>query len=215
MTTTAPPPVEEDVGVAHARVRPLRRGIHMPMIVVGLLLVVGCALAFGVLAQRLADQQPALVLARPLERGAVLTDADLAVAQLSTATALGAVAPQDRGQLVGHTLRVALPAGALVTPELVAPGAVDLGPDARTVGLALEPGAYPVAALAAGDTVSVISTARDGMLLDNGVVLAVEPAIEGSSTLLVSVVVDDVMAAPIAAAAAADEIRLVLHGAGR
>jgi hypothetical protein len=98
----------------------------------------------------------------------------------------------------------------------VAPGAVDLGPQARTVGLALEPGEYPVASLAAGDTVSVVATAGDGSVLDDdGVVLAVEPAIEGSATLLVSVVVDVGAAAPITAAAAVDQVRLVLHGAGR
>lgn len=186
------------------------------MVLVGVLLVVGCALAFGVLAQRLADQRPVLVLARPLERGAVLTAADLAVAQVSADTSVRTVAPDGRAQLVGNTLLTPLPAGSLITPELVAPGAIDLGRDARTVGLALEPGGYPVASLAAGDTVSVVATADGGTVLDDaGVVLAVEPAVEGSTTLLVSVVVDRTAATPITAAAAADQVRLVLHGAGR
>jgi hypothetical protein len=215
VTTTRPRPVD-DAGVEQLRVRPLGRRVHVPMVLVGLLLVVGCALAFGVLAQRLADQRPVLVLARPLDRGTVLTSADLAIAQVSADPALRTVAPQDRGRLVGNTLRIPLRGGALVTPEVVAPGAVDLGPQARTVGLALEPGEYPVASLAAGDTVSVVATAGDGSVLDDdGVVLAVEPAIEGSATLLVSVVVDVGAAAPITAAAAVDQVRLVLHGAGR
>lgn len=215
MTTTAPSPTD-DLGDEQLRVRPVGRRVHLPMILVGVLLVVGCALAFGVLAQRLADQQPVLVLARPLERGAVLTAADLAIAQVSADTVVRTIAPDDRARLLGNTLLTALPAGSLISPELVAPGAVDVGPNARTVGLALEPGGYPVASLAAGDTVSVVGTADGGTVLDDaGVVLAVEPAVEGSTTLLVSVVVERAAATPITAAAATDQVRLVLHGAGR
>lgn len=215
MTSTATPSMA-DVGREQLRVPPTRRRMHLPTVLLGVLLVAGCALGFGVLAQHLTDQRAVLVLARPLERGAVLTDADLAVAQLSADAAVRTVAPDDNGQLLGNTLLTALPEGSLLTPDLVAPGTVDLGPDARTVGLALDPGEYPIASLRAGDTVSVVAAVQGGTVLDDdAIVLAVEPAVEGSATLLVSVVVDVDMAAPITAAAAADQVRLVLRGAGR
>lgn len=193
-----------------------RRRIGVPWVLGGLLVTVGCALAFGVLAQGLADRRPILVLARPVERGTVLGDADLAVAQISADPGVQVVAADDRARLLGRTLLTAMPQGSVITPDLVAPGAVDIGPGSRTVGLALEPGAYPTASLAPGDIVSVVETTAGGAILDDaGAVLDVQPAMEGTSTLLVSVVVDVETAARIAAAAAQDQIRLVLHGAGR
>lgn len=198
------------------RLAPGRRRIAVPWVLGGLLVIVGCALGFGVLAQGLADRQPILVLARPVARGTVLTDADLAVAQIAADPGVNVVAAGDRSTLVGRTLLTAMPQGSVITPDVVAPGAIDIGPGSRTVGLALEPGAYPTSSLAPGDVVSVVATTAGGSILDDsGTVLDVQPAIEGSSELLVSVVVDVTTAARIAAAAAQNQVRLVLHGAGR
>ncbi len=194
------------------RLQPARRRLHVPTLLAGVLLVVGCALAFGVLAQRLAHQRPVLVMARPVARGALLADADVAVAQVSADAGVRLMDADDRQRLLGRTLLLSLPAGAPLTEDLVGPGAVDVGPTARTVGLALEPGEYPVSSLAPGDSVSIVATAGNGRVLDDGIVLAVEPTIDGSATLLVSVVVDASTAERITAAAAQDQIRLVLRG---
>lgn len=198
---------------ARPRLGASRRRIHLPAVLLGMLLVVGCALGFGLVADRLSDRQPVLVLARPVERGAVLTDADLAEAEVATDAGVQVTSPAARDRIAGRTLLTPLPAGSVVTPELVGPAAVELGDGTRTVGLALEPGGYPTAAIAPGDLVGVIATDGGGTVLDDrATVLAVEPVVEGAATLLVSVVVRADAATAVASAAARDGIRLVLRG---
>ena len=86
----------------------------------------------------------------------------------------------------------------------------------RTVGLELEPGGYPTTTLATGDAVSVVLTSGSGSVLtDDAVVLEAAPAVEGATTMLVSLVVDGEAAPRVAAAAGQDQVRLLLHGAGR
>lgn len=195
---------------------PVRRRIRVPVLLGGLLLVLGSALAFGLLAQHLTDTRPVLALARPVARGTVLTDADLRVVQVNADAELRVTPAAQREALLGSTLLMSLPAGSPVTPDHVAPAAIDVGPATRTVGLALDPGGYPTASLAPGDTVSVIGTnGRGNVLDDHAVVLASHAAVEGSATLLVSVTVDSSVAAAISSAAARDQVRLVLHGAAQ
>lgn len=198
------------------RLAPARRRFHVPTLLTGVLLVVGCALAFGVLAQQLTDTRAVLVLARPVARGAVLSDADLGVAQVPGDTAVRVLHTEDRDRLLGRTLLLSLPAGTAVTTDLVAAGTIDVGPTSRTVGLLLEPGGYPTSSLAQGDTVSVVDTGGDGDVLDDrAVVLSTEAPVDGGATRLVSIVVDARSAAAITAAAAQDRVRLLLHGASR
>lgn len=188
----------------------------MPTLLAGVLLIVGCALAFGVLAQSLTDTRAVLVLARPAARGTVLSDADLAVAQVPADTVVRVMRADDRRRLLGRTLLLSLPAGTALTADLVTAGAVDVGPSSRTVGLLLEPGGYPTSSLAPGDTVSVVDTGGTGDVLDDGaVVLSTESTVDGAATRLVSIVVDARSAAAVTAAAAQDRVRLLLHGAGR
>jgi hypothetical protein len=198
------------------RLAPARRRFHVPTLLAGVLLVVGSALAFGVLAQNLTDTRAVLVLARPAVRGTVLSDADLAVAQVPADTAVRVTRAEDRQRLLGRTLLLSLPAGTALTADLVTAGAVDVGPTSRTVGLLLEPGGYPTSSLAPGDTVSVVDTGGAGDVLDDrAVVLSTESTVDGTATRLVSIVVDAGSAAAITAAAAEDRVRLLLHGAGR
>lgn len=188
----------------------------MPTLLSGVLLVVGCALAFGVLAQNLTDTRAVLVLARPAPRGTVLSTADLAVAQVPGDAGIRVMRAEDRQRVLGRTLLLSLPAGTALTTDLVAAGAVDVSPTSRTVGLLLEPGGYPTASLAPGDTVSVVDTGGDGDVLDDrAVVLSNQATVDGTVTRLVSIVVDARSAAAVAAAAAQDRARLTLHGAGR
>lgn len=198
---------------ARPRLGASRRRVHVPGVLVGVLLIAGCALAFGVVADHLSERQPVLVLARPVDRGTVLTDADVTTAQVAADPGVQIAAPSARDRIVGRTLLTPLAAGAVLTPDLVGPTAVDLGAGTRTVGLALEPGGYPTSALAPGDLVGVVATDGGGTVLDDrATVVAVEPVVEGSATRLVSVVVRADAAAGITAAAARDGVRLVLRG---
>jgi hypothetical protein len=193
-----------------------RRRVQLVWLLAGVLLIAGSALGFGIVAQQLADRRPVVVLGRPLARGSVVTADDLAVAHVAVDPRVTLVSADDSGQLVGRVLLASLPAGSLLTTDLVGPTGLDLDAASRTIGLELEPGGYPTPVLAAGDRVSVVLTSGSGTVLtDEAVVLESSPAVEGGSTLLVSVVVDAEAAPRVAAAAAQDQARLLLHGAGR
>ena len=192
------------------------RRVRVPWLITGVLLIAGSALAFGVLAQGLADRRPVVVLARPLPRGTVINAADLAVAQVAADAGVALLPAVESRQLIGGMLLTSLPAGSPLTPELLGPAGLPAGGDMQTVGLALEPGEYPTSSLAPGDRVSVVRTTESGTVLtDDGVVLEVNPTATESTTLLVSIVVEPSAAAGVVAAAAADQARLVLHGVGR
>jgi hypothetical protein len=214
MTTATTPPVREHTDTV--RLAPARRPWHVPTLLGGVLLVVGCALAFGVLAQHLTDHRAVVVLGRPVDRGTVLSDGDLAVAQISSDASIRTVPAEQRRRLLGRSLLATLPAGSVVTEDLVAAGAIDVGPGSRMIGLLLEPGGYPTSSLAAGDAVSVIDTSGRGAVLDDhAVVVSVEATVDGAATRLVSIVVDQASAPAITAAAAQDRVGLLLHGGGR
>lgn len=186
----------------------------MPTVLLGVLLVVGCALGFGVLAGTLAEQRSVLVLARPVARGTVLVADDLAVAQVTAGTTIRTLAAEQQDRVLGRALLTSLPEGSALTEGLVAPVDVPIGPTTRTVGLLLEPGGYPTASLAAGDTVSVVDTDGGGTVLaERAAVVRIDPVVDGSPTQLISVVVADGSATAITSAAAEDRVRLLLHGA--
>lgn len=210
MTTTAAERVATPSRLHTARTRG-----RLVWSLAGVLLITGCALGFGVIAQHLADRHPVVVLGRPLERGHVVGQDDLAVAQVAADDGVALVAAADSATLVGRVLLTSLPAGALLTTDLLGPTDLEFDSDSRTIGLQLEPGGYPTSALATGDTVSVVDTGGAGTVLtDDAVVAAVTPPVDGATTLLVSVVVDDASAPRVAAAAGQDRVRLLLHGAG-
>lgn len=187
------------------------RRMHLPTVLVGVLLVAGCALAFGLVADGLSERTPVVVLAGPVARGAVLSGADLAVAQIAADPGVRVTPAADRDRLVGRPLLAALPAGALVTADVLGPAGVEAGPGTATVGLALEPGAYPTADLAPGDRVAVLSTDdAGGVLAPDATVVAAAPVVDGAATLLVSVVVTVEQAPAVSAAAARDGARLAL-----
>ncbi|HSK98092.1 MAG TPA: SAF domain-containing protein, partial [Euzebyales bacterium] len=149
----------------------------------GMLLIAGCALGFGAVAQHLADRRPVVVLGRPLERGTVIAPGDLAVAHVGADTGVALVSAADSDALVGRPLLTSLPAGALLTSHMVGPAGLGFDDDARTIGLELEPGGYPVSALAEGDVVSVVDTAGSGAILaDDAGVAHAAPALEGAAT---------------------------------
>lgn len=208
--------IAADRDSAALRLSPTRRRVRTAWLLAGILLIAGSALGFGVVAQRLAERHPVVVLNRPLTRGSVITQDDLAVAQVAADPSVALVTTDDIDGLLGRVLLTSLPAGALMTSDLLGPPGLVVDADSRTVGLELEPGGYPTSALAAGDAVSVVLTKDSGTVLaDRAVVLESAPAVEGASTMLVSVVVDAAAAPRVAAAAAQGQARLLLHGAGR
>ncbi len=199
-----------------------RRHRQLPLVVVGVLLVIGFALAFADASLHLGSREQVLVVAQPLAAGQVLTSSDLRAARVSTGAGLQVVPAADEPSVVGRHVAVPLVAGALLTSsEVGAPPLVGSGSDVVAVGL--KAGGYPPD-LAPGDRVQVVPvTASSGSGAGNvtsgspvaATVLAVDAAPAGSgSPTVFSLQVTRTDADEVAALAAAGQASLVEVGSG-
>ncbi len=200
-----------------------RRHRQLPLVVVGVLLVIGFALAFADASLHLGSREQVLVVAQPLAAGQVFTSGDLRVARVSTGAGLQVVPVADEPSVVGRHVAVPLVAGALLTSsEVGAPPAVGSGSDVVAVGL--KAGGYPPD-LAPGDRVQVVPVASPSSGSGAGsvtsgspvaaTVLAVDAAPAGSgSPTVFSLQVTRADADEVAALAAAGQASLVEVGSG-
>lgn len=125
-----------------------------PWMVTGVLLIVGCALAFAVASIRLGGGEDALVIARPVAAGQLITTADLQSVRVSGGRSLKPILTSAESTVVGRPAAVALVPGALLIPaEIGSPSQVTAGYDVVAAGL--KAGQFPPA-LAAGDRVQVV-----------------------------------------------------------
>jgi len=195
---------------------------QLPLVVVGVLLVIGFALAFADASLHLGSREQVLVVAQPLAAGQVLTSGDLRAARVSTGSGLQVVPVAEEPSVVGRHAAVALMAGALLTSsEVGAAPAVGSGSDVVAVGL--KAGGYPPD-LAPGDRVQVVpvtsSSGSGAGSVTSGspvaaTVLAVDAAPAGSgSPTVFSLQVSSTDADEVAALAAAGQASLVEVGSG-
>ena len=82
-------------GPAGARGRPAARRRQVPLILVGVLLVIGGALAFADASLHLGSREEVLVVSAPLAAGQVITSSDLETVRVSTGTGLQVVPTGD------------------------------------------------------------------------------------------------------------------------
>ena len=197
-----------------------------PWMVTGVLLIVGCALAFAVASIRLGGGEDALVVARPVSAGQLITAADLQSVRISGGRALQPILASAEGTVVGRPAAVALVPGALLVPaEIGSPSQVTAGYD--VVAAALKAGQFPPA-LAAGDHVQVVpvpsSSASGGTptaalaspVLATVISIVIPPA-GSSADAIVSLQVGDSQADQVATLVSTDEAVLVQlpSGGGR
>ena len=201
----------------------LGRRRQLPLVVVGVLLVVGCALAFTDASLHLGTREDVLVVAQPVAAGQVLAAADLRAAKVSTGSGIDVVATGAEGSVVGRRAAVPLVAGSLLTTAEVG-SAPPVGAGSDVVAVGLKAGAYPPA-LAPGDRVEVVpvpgassGSATGSASAGNPVqatVLAVEGAPVGSGApTVLSLAVAARDAGEVAALAAAGQASVVEIGAG-
>jgi len=205
-------------GGAPGRLRGRRR--QKPLVVVGVLLVVGCALGSADASVSLAGHEDVLVVAAPLAAGQVLTTGDLRAVRVSSGSGLQAVPVAEESAVVGRPVALALVAGALLTRGEIGTGA-RLRSGFDVVAVALKAGLFPPG-LSPGDRVQVVPvvTASSSTQAVSGgpvgaVVLGVEaaPAASGGPTVF-SLQVAKAEADGVASLAAAGEVSLVQLGAG-
>jgi hypothetical protein len=189
-------------------------------VVVGVLLVIGGALAFADASLHLGSREEVLVVSEPLAAGQVITSSDLETVRVSTGTGLQVVPVGDEASVVGSPVAVPLVAGSLLTrAELGSTAPVASGSDVVAVGL--KAGQYPPD-LAPGDRVQVVpvTSPSSSSLTPIGspvsaTVLAVDVAsVESDSPTVFSLEVSRRNADEVAALAAANEASLIQVASG-
>ncbi|MHB1771907.1 MAG: flagella basal body P-ring formation protein FlgA [Acidimicrobiales bacterium] len=213
----------EGARVAGGRGPTSRRHRQPPLVVVGVLLVIGFALAFADASLHLGSKEQVLVVAQPLTAGQVLTSGDLRAVRVSTGSGLQVVPVAEEPSVVGRRVAVALVAGAVLTSSEVG-AAPPVGSGSDVVAVGLKAGGYPPD-LAPGDRVQVVpvtsaSSGGGAGSVTSGspvaaTVLAVDAAPAGSgSPTVFSLQVSNADADEVAALAAAGQASLVQVGSG-
>jgi hypothetical protein len=180
-------------------------------IVLGVLLVVGGALLFAVLAMGFDRRTSVIAVARPVPAGQVIKATDLKVVHIAADGGLRAMPVSKASAVVGKTAAVDLAPNTLLASEDVGVGS-GLSNGKAVLGLALKAGQLP-ADLGAGDKVNVIDTGDDqtrSAVIATARVTKVEKgrADVGGGSLLVSLVVDENVAPTITSAAAHTRVAL-------
>jgi len=139
-----------------ARLRPRPRRIRIPLAILGLLLVVACALGFGTILTQVGRQYQVLVLSHPVDVGDVITASDLGLATVSTGTSgISFITAANESTVIGRPAAVAMPAGApLIAADL---GSLPPAAGQAVVAVLIKPGDAPPS-LAPGAAVWVVIT---------------------------------------------------------
>jgi hypothetical protein len=212
MSTTATrqrPAARQEVSAPAAR---KRRSV--PRILAGVVIVLVGAISFGVVALRADPGVDVLVVARPVQVGVPITDADLRVVKVAADASLHVFAASARTSVLGRTAAVPLVAGTLLAPEQL--GVAQDPPAGQSViAVGVKVGHSP-AGLAAGAAVLVvvvpIAGSTDSPSQAPAVVRAVEPADTGGVTVVTLQLNTD---AAVRIASVTGDVSLVQQNANR
>jgi hypothetical protein len=201
---------------------------NAPLAVIGVLLVVACALVFAEGWIQAGHRQPVLALAQAVTAGQVITAADLQVVRVSASGPVALVPAAREAGIVGSTAAATMPAGSLLTSSDI--GTPPPAPGQVRLGIALKPGQYPPD-LSPGQDVDVLATPASGstassggpgsaaaaLPVGQGVVLwvIVPSAASASGQTVVELQVSQDAMPDVAAAAATGQISLAAIPAGR
>ncbi len=142
-------------GIA-GRALPKRVRRRIPEIAMGLFLVLcGGVLAF-IFARQDVPSRELLALARDVNRGDVLSVADLAVLEVPADVPVAALSPQSASQILGASAAGDYPSGMLLTRPLLTEE-TDIPAGMVLVGARLEAGQYPILGFSQGDRVNIMA----------------------------------------------------------
>jgi hypothetical protein len=127
---------------------------RLPYLLLGVVLVVGCAVAGLLAGARVGSRTAVLVLARPVTVGHVLSAADVREARIS-ADGVDTIPAGAKDSVLGRPVAYSLPAGMVLSRSAV--GAAQVPPPGEAIAaVALKAGQFPTG-LAAGSRVSVVA----------------------------------------------------------
>jgi hypothetical protein len=122
------------------------------------LLILGGALASGLIALRSGERSDYLVLRSGVQAGERIGATDLGVARIA-GTGASAIPATQRARVIGQYARTRLFTGTLLTPAMLSAGSL-VPSNAAVVGLMLSPERRPAGGLARGDIVAVYTVPR-------------------------------------------------------
>lgn len=140
---------------------PVKRQRRWSAVALCAVLAVLCGLGAAAAVTSAGDRTRVLAVARDVPAGQVLTDGDLAVAEVSADAALSPVAASERTAMVGRRTAVDLRKGGLLTLGQLSAGS-GLGDNMQQVGVQVKRGQAPAGTLAAGDKVLAVTTPAQG-----------------------------------------------------
>jgi hypothetical protein len=171
------------------------------------LLIVGGALASGLIVLRAGERSDYLVVRTTVDPGQRISAADLGVAHISGSGA-GAIPAHRRAEVVGGYATTRIFPGTLITTRMVTAARPEIPDGSAVVGAVLSSAQHPAARLRRGDVVTVLSAPRENtgngtatVLLDRAEVVAVTDASTNGS-LAVSLLVPQSEVRAVSAAAA-------------
>lgn len=203
------------------RVAGVPRRRRLPYLLLGVLLVVGCSAGGVVVATQLGHRQEVLALARPVTVGQQLSARDLREVSVSTGTGLAVVPAASKATVEGRPVAYSLPAGALLTGDLL--GNARVPPTGQAVAaVGLKAGQFPPE-LQAGNRVTVVIAPTPGAGTDTpststaawqAVVTGVRTD-DAAQTTVVSLQMAQADARALAAQSAGQVSVVVVPGGGR
>ncbi|MEV0220734.1 SAF domain-containing protein [Streptomyces sp. NPDC050704] len=135
----------------------MARRRSLPYLLLGVLLVLGCATGGVVVATQLGHREAVLVLARPVSVGQELSARDVREVSISVDSSLAVIPARSRSQVQGRAVAYSLPAGALLTRDVLGEARVP-PPGQAVAAVGLKAGQYPPD-LQAGNRVTVVVAA--------------------------------------------------------
>lgn len=142
-------------GQAAAPASPQPRRRSWALTVIGVLVVVVCALLFAAGWVQAGNRKPVLAVVHGVAAGQLLTTADLQVVRVSASGPVSVVPAAREASVLGRPAAGPLPAGALLTPGDIGPAVPASGQE--DLGVAVKAGQYPPD-LSAGQSVDVLAT---------------------------------------------------------
>jgi hypothetical protein len=190
----------------------LRRRVSVRRVLLAVGLVLACALAGVVVAQRVDTRVPVLAAAHAISAGQTVTAADVTTVKVAVEAGVATVPAAQLSTVVGRVAAVPLVAGTLLSPAQFG-GPVWPGAGEAVIAVPVKPGRLP-SGLPAGAqvTVLVVPSGTPGGVTGGGqggqpqvekataTVVSVEPAADQSGTTVVTLVLSAGDATRVAAA---------------
>lgn len=166
METPAAPTVPRPQGPARPAIPitttpPVKRQRRWSMAALCIVLAVVAALGAAAAVNSASDRSRVLAVARDVPAGRALTDADLAVAEVSADSALTPIPASQKASVLGKRSAVDLRKGGLLLTSQLGAG-TGLGDNQEQVGVQIKRGMAPAGTLAPGDKVRAVTTPAQG-----------------------------------------------------